>query len=360
MTRTEVRSETLFKLGASVAVARELLAYNAPPDNRPLSGGPTLDWRTPAWQEVIRLARTQPVLPVLRERLVQLNFPIEAGIGRTASYQAAVQRGSIPAPSAGLTLQQPEALTCYLFAGLGGPLPILQTGHRPDFESLVQALAYQNEPQPVPPSMGACLIAGYVHWGRIRDLQAAWLVERGGRMDMGAWAQEFRQQIAPVKALYQDTFLILSEGPYSGVSAESLGLSAGSWREMSLALRREHENAHYFLLQQRDRARHTLFDELLADFHALRVVNGQFRADWLLHFWCLEAYPVYRAGGRLENYREELSAEAFALLQPLVIEAVDRLVLWDRRLPLTESAEYRRQLAQLSQLSLEEFCSVVE
>jgi hypothetical protein len=94
----------------------------------------------------------------------------------------------------------------------------------------------------------------------------------------------------------------LSDGPYSGVSAESLGLNSATWRDLSFQIRLAHECAHYFTKRAFVAMRKHLHDELLADYAGLVAGIGRFRADWFLRFMGLEAYPAYRRGARLENY----------------------------------------------------------
>ena len=54
---------------------------------------------------------------------------------------------------------------------------------------------------------------------------------------------------------------------------------------------------------------------------------GHYRADWFLRFMGLESFPVYREGGRLQNYRGQppLSEGAFRTLQGLAKDASENL-----------------------------------
>ncbi|MDT3702963.1 MAG: hypothetical protein ROZ36_07965 [Thermincola sp.] len=139
--------------------------------------------------------------------------------------------------------------------------------------------------------------------------------------------------IDPQKELYQDKFIILSDGPYSAVPAESLGLSEEEWRRLSLIIRREHECTHYFTRRLFSAMRNNLLDELIADYMGIVSAVGSFRADWFLRFVGLEHYPQYRTGARLENYRGDppLSDGAFKILWTLVKLAAERLEAYDSR-----------------------------
>jgi hypothetical protein len=167
--------------------------------------------------------------------------------------------------------------------------------------------------------MGALMIAGYRNWHRI-----AQILEQNDPTDA--------QNILKERSSYQDRFILLSKGDYSGVTSKQMGLSAEEWRETSWLIRREHETAHYFTRRVLQSMRNNILDELLADYCGIVRACGSFRADWLLLFLGLEAYPSYRAGGRLENYRGELDDSAFRILQSLVYEAAVSVESFDHEL----------------------------
>lgn len=79
--------------------------------------------------------------------------------------------------------------------------------------------------------------------------------------------------------------------------------------------------------------RNNLIDEMIADYTGITAALGRFRADWLLRFYGLESFPVYRQGGRLKNYRGEppLSDPAFSVLQKMVIAAAKNLERFDHQ-----------------------------
>lgn len=80
-------SNSLAILGATEPEILELLAYNENRFNQetlksvcfPLADEPFVE----AWEMYSREARVRGVFAALRERLVQLRFPIQAGISRT-------------------------------------------------------------------------------------------------------------------------------------------------------------------------------------------------------------------------------------------------------------------------------------
>jgi len=165
----------------------------------------------------------------------------------------------------------------------------------------------------------------------------------------------------PHKELYQDCFILLSPGPYSGVAARDMGLPANRWRQISVTIRLEHECTHYLTRRLFAAMRNNALDELLADYRGIVAGNGRYRADWFLRFLGLEAFPAYREGGRLQNYRGDpaLSDEAFAVLQGLVKDAASNLEHFDQdhAEELTTIHAQGRLLIGLTRLTLEELAS---
>lgn len=357
--REEARAAVLRALGAGPGEEAELLAYNrshfdVPPSVQlPLPDEPCVE----AWAGYAREAETRGVLPVLREHLVQLRFPIQAGISGTPAYQEATRRGVFAADGGALPLDDPDGLRLSIHPTPAGSIPVLVAPHRGDFESLVRAVTRRNEPVPLPASMGACMVAGFNNWGRVAALRRRW---EAGEVDAGgpaSWAEAFAV-LRERRELYQDRFILLSTGPYSGVPAERMGLPEDAWRQASLVIRREHECAHYLTRRVLGSMRNNLLDELMADYAGIVAAAGRYRADWFLRFMGLEDEDGCRASGRLWNYRGEpaLSGGAFAVLQRLVRAAAARLEAVDATLdPALRTPTGRaRVLLALASLTLEE------
>jgi hypothetical protein len=326
-------------VAAPAGPAAELRAYleNAflpaalQPPALPLADEPFVE----AWARYAADAERRGVLAALRDALVQLSFPVAAGMSGDAAYLAATRRGD-PAPEGpGLVLEHPEGLRLFLHPTAAGRLPVIVAPHRPDFEALVRALSRRGEPAPVPRSQGACIVAGYVNWGRVGRLRAAF--EAGEAIDglegAAGWAEAFTR-LRDRRELYQDRFVLLSDGPYSGVPAGEMGMEEGAWRAASLAIRLEHESAHYFTRRALGSMKNALHDELIADYAGIVAAEGRYRADWFLRFLGADGEGGYRAGGRLENYRGDppLSDAAFAALLPRVRRAAAAVEAFDATL----------------------------
>jgi len=332
--RNTFRAKILKQFGASAREVEEVLAYNKSDFDHSRLHSPLQlplpdEASVATWQRYAAEAGAGYLFDYLKQRLVQLQFPIRKGIRATEDYRRATLMGIRPREmpeAAGLQLQRPEALTLSIHPSLAGRVPILNTGAREDFVAIAQALSAHNEPEPVPPSMGALTVKGYNNWDRISVLKKKWEREHPDDfLDLG-WAEAFRR-IIPQKEFYQDFFIIISDGPYSNVQAESLGMSEIKWKELSLVIRREHECTHYFTRRLFGSMENRLLDEIMADFMGILEATGIFRVDWFLRFMGLENYPEYREGGRLQNYLVDssLSENAVKILQGLAVSAARNL-----------------------------------
>lgn len=336
MNKQEFRRSILAVYGASDEEATELLAYNQSIAD---CGGRSERYavtqlpepHVATWEEYAALAEASSAFETLKQRLVQFKFPIQAGISQTEAYRHATRKGfsadEMPAAT-GLVLQQPEQLQLQLYQSLAGAIPILIAGNREDFVTLVRALTLRNEPQPVPLSMGACIVSGFNNWDRIHQYRQHW--EAKNYDPTARWIDEF-QRILPQKELYQDRFIILSRSFYSNIQAQEIRISKSEWQNLSLIIRLEHECTHYFTRRFFNSMRNNILDELIADYRGIVAAIGHYRADWFLRFIGLESFPQYREGGRLQNYlgQPPLCAGAVRILQALIKDAAENLQHFD-------------------------------
>jgi hypothetical protein len=359
-TQVVFRTQVLAGLGARSDVIDELLAYDPhglgdgtiPPDRTfPLDDEPFVE----TWRLYAREAATSG-LQSLADRLVQLSFPVEAGISDTDEYRSATRAGtprSCPSSGGGLTLVRPEECIVLVHSTWAGAIPVIRTGCREDFVSLVRAFTARNEPVPVPLSQGASIVAGYNNWHRVRQLRERWTIAHPGASFSLRGIAEFKEQ-------YQDRFIILSDGWYSGVPPSPLGLTEPEWRQLSLTIRLEHECAHYWTKRVHASMRNCVLDEIIADCCGIVAACGQVRADWLLLFLGLESDGLAE-NGRLHNYRgrPRLSDAAFAIVQRLVRNAAAELDTFGRRYgeELSGQRGLLLILLTLSGLTLEQIAS---
>jgi hypothetical protein len=318
----------LAERGVEGAVLEEVLAYTdqafrlpeAVHDlELPLEDEPHLE----AWRRYQQDARQVGAFEALAKRLVQLHFSIEKGISDSEDYRAVTRRGSPPSASR-LPLDHPERLRLDIHPTPAGAIPVITVQHRSDFVSLVQALSCRNEPEPVPPSMGACMIAGLNNWDRVHFLRRAWEAA-GGERD-GSWWDEMGR-LREHRELYQDRFIVLSEGPYAAVRADELGLEERDWLERSHAIRLDHECTHYLTLRVLGAMRNNLLDELIADYAGLLAGFGEYRSDVARRVLGLSDEGLALPGGRVATYRgtPPLSDAAFTVVCGLAAEATSNL-----------------------------------
>ncbi len=363
MNHLQLRTNVLADCGANNSEMEELLAYNKNMfDHTKLrelpAFPPSQEAHIAAWEQYVAEAEIVGTYAVLKQRLVQFKFPILAGISETNNYHAATRQGRvIEAEKTGLIFTAPEKLQLQLHQTLAGSIPVLISGNREDFVTLVQALTKRNEPQPIPDSMGACIVGGYNNWDRVYQYRKQWATQKGKNLETD-WNYEFKRLIEQ-KELYQDRFIILSPGAYSNVAASELGITELKWQQMSLKIRLEHESTHYLTRRFFGSMRNNLLDELIADYRGIVAALGYYRADWFLYFLGLES-PDYREGGRLQNYRGEppLSNGAFRILQILVKAAAKNIECFDQQfLQIRTLSQQVSTLIALTTLTLEELAS---
>lgn len=324
----DARRAILDAHGAAATNIDELLHYLAPrfaatdiiPGLLPLDDEPF----AAAWRSYSTLAEARGVFATLQDKLPQLKFPVEPGISETAAYRAATRQGKAVGTGQGLALESPDALELLVNETPAGSIPVLIAGSRSDFVTLVQALSGRNEPIPVPDSMGASTVMGFNNWDRVAAFRKAWEADNPG----GNWMAYF-PQFAKRSELYQDRFIILSQGPYSNVPASWLGYDEATWQHLSMTIRLEHECAHYFTLRVYGSTANNLFDEIIADYAGVRqALDGRFDARWFLTFMGLESYPTYREGGRMQNYSADLSSDATRVLQSMLVATAANLEIF--------------------------------
>ena len=360
---TAFRRDVLASCGASEAVADELLAHSSatgaampealPP--LPLDDEPHVE----AWREYAADARRAGVLPALRARLVQLRFPIREGMSREPGYLAATRRGDVGEGEAfapGLALHDADGLALDVYPTSAGHVPIVVASDRRDFVSLVQAFTGRNEPVHVADSVGACMVSGLNNWDRVARHRAAWERGRAGNAPDDTWTAEFTRMKAR-RELYQDRFILLSRGAYSGVQAFALGLAEQDWLDRSLVIRREHECEHYLVFRLTGHVPHRVLDELAADCVGIVRAFGSYRPDIALCCLGLELATGVRPGGRLEAYRgtPPVSGAAFHVLAEVCRRAIARLDVLSRawRLQAAGPDGLAPFVCAISRLSLE-------
>ena len=348
--RERLRIEVLSKLGAPRAEIAGLLEYSrnvfqvehAAEMQFPLADEPFVEpWRR--YVEVCR--RERSILPLTRF-LLQLQFPVRAGISREQEYRTALIGGGNAESGLGpgCQLEAPHQGQVEIYPTPAGNIPIITAGSRDDFVFLVRALSHRNEPHAIPDSMGACMIAGFTNWTRLADLR------------------DSPRHVSPIgREQFQDRFIVLSDGPYSGVQAADIGFQAEEWARVSLIIRREHECTHYFTRRVFQSMRNNLLDELVADYFGILAAQGAFRSDWATRFFGIHEAPANDTAGRFWNYvaSAPLSSRSIEILIHLVKRAACNLEQFDsnRRKKIRSLALKPALLMTLAAYTLEELAS---
>ncbi|HCB64202.1 MAG TPA: hypothetical protein DEP20_02390 [Fusobacteria bacterium] len=280
----------------------------------------------------------------LREKIVEFNFPIEEGMSQNDDYIAAQETGRVAEKyrrSKGIDLKSIEISSVLT---PGGNMPLIILRDRSEFERVIQCFSYNNEPGKVPKSMGASTYAGYSNWDRILSYKEEWTMATGG--NEFEWAKEF-EKLKNNKRLFKDSFIVLSNGPYSAVPSGDVGMGESEWKRVSLDIRKFHETTHYFTKRILGSMNNNIIDEIFCDYVGVAKATGKYNVDWALRFLGLENYPKYRKGGRLENYASVDSEDAKKILKVLVFDAVNNMA----KLP---SMDEYKLIYELSRFSLPE------
>lgn len=203
---------------------------------------------------------------------------------------------------------------------------------RRDFETFVRCMmaAKEGPEKPVPATMGASTLTAF-NWPRIFARRDAFLKEqREAGVEDPDWGAEFRR-FTSVKDNYIDTFIVLSRGPYSNVSAEAVSSASGiqmseeEWIEKSGGIRKYHELTHFVCRKLRPDMIDAVWDELVADAAGIYAAFGRF--DRKTEELFLGISDGRYIGGRLENYLGEdedidaLSKRISAVLQEFAATA---------------------------------------
>lgn len=176
-----------------------------------------------------------------------------------------------------------------------GPVRVVTLGNRRDFELVLRGLmGAKNGPKtPIPESQGAAMLTVW-GWPRIHAHLAQFPPEEQ--------AAEFRR-FTSVRKNYLDMLVVLSWGPYSGVSAEAAGCSEEEWLALSDTIRRYHELTHVICRRLYPDDIDVVRDELIADAVGLYAAYGYFDPEKEKLF--LGIRDGQYIGGRLENYTDD-------------------------------------------------------
>ena len=173
-------------------------------------------------------------------------------------------------PNLPLVFNQPEKITAEIYQAAAGKIPVIRLCDTGDFENLVTNLVHKGKRPENLSSTGAAFVYGK-----------------------------------------STRFIILSQKPYSNVSAKTMGLSEDDWLKKSMEIRLAHECSHFFTKVHYGTAQNHLHDELIADFCGIFAAFGFYRAEYFEYFMGIKGTE----GSRIVNYIPSCSPEVLALLK---------------------------------------------
>lgn len=299
-----------------------LAQYNTPPRKSPDFYRATIENEVfiSDWERYLRVAEKEGVKKSLAIPFPALYFPIGEDIHSSPGYRKMLAEGiddpNNAIPENSLLATHFDTLTWELYQTVAGKIPVLYCRDRKDFEALLQAITAQNRPEPIPIAKGAQYFAGYINRERVNRYKKVFLENNPEFF----WPAEF-ETFSKNKDLYCDKFIILSNSPYSNVSAELMGLEEAEWLEKSLILRREHECMHYIARRKLIDVKNNALDEIVADTAGMMTALHDFKSSWLLLFLGFDIDSKLRKEGRLNLYRATLSDEDFSRLTDMTRQA---------------------------------------
>ena len=179
-----------------------------------------------------------------------------------------------------------------------GPVVVVSVRNREDYEIFVRCMmaAKEGPKAPIPASQGASTLVAF-NWPRIDAHRERFMEEQ---RDLGVedpdWSAEFSRFIS-TPANYQDLLVVLSWGPYSGVSASEAGQAEETWLETSYTIRKYHELTHVICRRLYPERIEAVWDELVADAVGIYAALGDY--DAALERRCLGVTGDRYTGGRL-------------------------------------------------------------
>lgn len=199
------------------------------------------------------------------------------------------------------SFSRPEAIRLELYQSFAGVIPVVYVDEVQDFEELISQLLYKGKYSDDLHKMGASFLYGK-----------------------------------------QNRFLVLSNKPYSNVSAETMGLEEQVWKERSMILRREHECTHYFTKRHYHIAKNHIHDELIADFNGLMSAMNEYKASWFLNFMGIDEEGVLSENGRFHVYVKELPSSAIKIMCNLVMQCAKHMEVWSKSKECKEMSVVQR------------------
>lgn len=196
-----------------------------------------------------------------------------------------------------------------------GEVEIVFLKNRQDFILFLNKTVYKGVRKYVPDTIGAMMINGISNWNKINSHMEKYVSE--GNTDYNPEFKRFTSD----KSNFKDCLLLISDGLYSNIPAEKIGISESEWINASQKIRVYHECTHYICRKLWNEKKNIIFDEIVADCIGLFAAFGNYSTRLALLFLGLDDNGSY-IGGRLEFYcdKSEISE-----LQERILNLVHQL-----------------------------------
>ena len=198
-----------------------------------------------------------------------------------------------------------------------GPIETLFLKERADFETFLQIIGHNSRPDEISPTIGAITYCGLNDWGAVAAAKEAYEAEGGD-----CWIAEFIR-LAKIKGSFTCELVVISEGPYSNISADKTPYAEDEWIRVSRAIRLNHECAHVVCRRKLPDDVLPVWDEITADVVGLLAATGAYDAKLAATF--LGVSDTGYLGGRLGEYLSDEQLERVDEISREVWDALAQL-----------------------------------
>lgn len=251
----------------------------------------------------------------LAQRYPVLSIPLCNDGDTNIFYKSAALRGEVLSNTSLTDFQTTPMDYVKTVSTPAGEVETVFLKNRDDFLLFLRKTVYKGVCKPIPNTVGAMMIKGISNWDKINTHLNDYI--NAGNNDRD---EEFRRFTSDKKN-YKDCLLLISDGPYSNISSEKVGLSADEWLRYSQQIRIYHECTHFICRQLWNDKKNVVFDEIVADCIGLFAAFGKYSKELALMFLGFDSSGTY-CGGRLEFYCEKSDIDT---LKPDILRLVNLL-----------------------------------
>lgn len=208
------------------------------------------------------------------------------------------------------------------------PVEVLFLEHRRDFETFLQIISHKSSPAPIARTVGAITYRGLPDWGKVANAKETYLASGGDD-----WGAEFAR-LAKEPGAFRSELVIISEGPYSNVSADETPFGTEEWVRVSREIRLHHECAHVVCRRIMPDDVLSVWDEVTADVVGLLSATRRYDAALAARFLGVSADGFTE--GRLTEYLDD---EQKARIDEVAAEVHDACVRIERMSGPAEAAD---------------------